>query len=297
MVGAGLAACGGSQAAVADQPAFVLVHGAWHGAWCWERVAALLVRAGHTVMARDLPGHGLNARLPAAYLARSTAAAFAGEASPVAAITLDDYVNSVLASVDDLLAAGHTRVIVVGHSMAGIVLNRVGESAPRKLAGLVYLAANMPRAGAAIGPYFGEPENASALVNPLLVGDPFATGAFRIDPVNPAPAYQAALKAAFYNDASDADAAANLLTPDIPVGPMLAAIPLTSANWGSLPRHYIRTTRDNALPLPLQQRFIDEADAFVPANRTRVHTLDTSHSPFLSQPQALAELLSSVARS
>lgn len=297
MAGAGLAACGGGQAAAPAPAAFVLVHGAWHGAWCFERVAALLAAAGHAVIARDLPAHGLNAVLPSSYLVRASAAAFAAEASPVGATTLDDYANAVIASIDQLRAAGHARVILVGHSMGGIVLNRVGELAAGKLAALVYLAAHMPKAGAAIGPYFGEPENASALVNPVLVGDPSATGAFRLDPLDGTPSYQAALKAAFYNDVPDAvaQASANLLTPDMPVGPMVAAIPLTEADWGSLPRHYIQTLRDNALPRALQQRFVTEADAFTPGNPTRVRTLDTSHSPFLSQPQQLADALLAIA--
>jgi hypothetical protein len=173
----------------------------------------------------------------------------------------------------------------------------VGERAPDRLAALVYLAAHMPRAGAAIGPYFGEPENATSQVGPVLVGDPFATGAFRIDPWRSAGGYQAALQAAFYNDASSqaAAAASNLLTPDMPVGPMVAPIPLTASGWGSIPRHYVRTLRDNALPLRLQQRFIDEADAFTPANRTRVRDLDSSHSPFISQPGQLAAALVAIA--
>jgi alpha-beta hydrolase superfamily lysophospholipase len=117
MAGAGLAACGGGQAAVPQKAAFVLVHGAWHGAWCFERIAALLAAAGHAVVARDLPAHGLNAALPATYLDRASPAAFEAEPSPVGGTTLEDYASSVLSSVEALRAAGHRQVIVVGHSM------------------------------------------------------------------------------------------------------------------------------------------------------------------------------------
>ena len=37
---------------------FVLIHGAWHGGWCWEKVKPLLTAQGHQVVAPDLPGHG-----------------------------------------------------------------------------------------------------------------------------------------------------------------------------------------------------------------------------------------------
>ncbi len=47
----------------------------------------------------------------------------------------------------------------------------------------------------------------------------------------------------------------------------------------------------------LQQRFIDEADAFVPGNPTHVHQLDSSHSPFMSQPAVLAGVLADIAKS
>ncbi len=297
LAGVGLAACGGSDAAPPARPAFVLVHGGWHGAWSYERVIHTLASLGHLAVARDLPAHGLNARFPASYGARPLPAAFMTDASPVAGVTLDDYVASTLAVIDDVRAAGYDKVVLVGHSMGGIVLNRIGELAPGKIAKLVYLAANMPRNGVPIGVYFGEPEGLVAQVNPVLIGDAFATGAFRLDPRSSDATYRANLKTGFYNDTSDVDfaAAASLLCPDMPTAPMVTPITLTPGNWGALPRHYIKCLRDNAVPQVLAQRFINEADAFTPGNLTRVHTLDTSHSPFISQPDVLAKLLSDIA--
>ena len=43
---------------------FVLVHGAWHGEWCWDRIVPLLQDAGHRVLTFDLPGHGMDKTLP-----------------------------------------------------------------------------------------------------------------------------------------------------------------------------------------------------------------------------------------
>jgi pimeloyl-ACP methyl ester carboxylesterase len=279
--------------------AFLLVHGGWHGAWCYERVIPLLAARGHAAMARDLPGHGLDARFPASYGNPARRAAFAAESSPLAAIGIDDYAGSVIAAIDALRAGGHRKVVLVGHSMGGIVLNAVGERAPEKVDALVYLAAHMPGSEVAIGAYFGMPEAAGALVNPVLVGDPFALGAFRLDTGCAEAGYRAGLRQAFYNDASDADfgAVANLLTPDMPLKPMTTPIALSASRWGAIERHYIVCARDNALPPALARRFIADADALAPHNRTHVHELDTGHSSFVTAPQALAGLLLAIAAS
>lgn len=299
LAGAGLAACGGGQAAPSSKAAFVLVHGAWHGAWSYERVIPELAARGHMAVARDLPAHGLNARTPESYAVRPITCTFSTEASPVASVSLDDYVNSTLSVIDQVRAAGYDKVVLVGHSMGGIVLNKVGELASGKISKLVYLAANMPRTDVPIGLYFGEPEGLAAQVNPVLIGDAFATGAFRLDPRNSDSGYRSLLKAAFYNDTTDVDfnAAADLLTPDMPTGPMVTPITLTRLAWGSLPRHYIMCLRDNAVPQALARRFIKEADEFTPSNPTVVHSLNTSHSPFVSTPVELATLLAAIANS
>jgi pimeloyl-ACP methyl ester carboxylesterase len=278
--------------------ALVLVHGAWHGAWTYERVIPPLAGRGLRVLARDLPGHGLNARYPGRYFERPLdAASFAAEVSPAAGITLDAYVDSVVASIDLLRPHGVDRVTLVGHSMGGVVLTAVGERVPERIAQLVYLTAFMPADRVPAVAYIGAPENEGEMVGPQLLADPQRVGALRIDHRSGDPAYRARTVEAFFGDleAADATACANLLTPDVPVQPMATPIALTRERWGALPRHYVRCLRDRAIRPALQDRFIAEADAFTPGNRTVVHTLDSSHSPFFSQPDALAELLAGIA--
>jgi pimeloyl-ACP methyl ester carboxylesterase len=109
---------------------YVLVHGGWHGAWAFGRVAPLLVLEGHQVLAEDLPGHGLRAQSPRSYRHRPLdMGKFAAEPSPVSGLTLADYADQVEAAVRLLTQRlpGH-QVIVVGHSMAGLVLHQVGEA-------------------------------------------------------------------------------------------------------------------------------------------------------------------------
>ena len=125
---------------------FVLIHGSWHGAWCYEKVAAVLKLQGYPVVARDLPGHGLSAKFPTSYFNRPLPQVgdFNTELSPVASVSLDDYVQQVVNIVYEL-AKLESKVILVGHSMAGIILNAVGEKLGSKLIQrLVYLTAFMP---------------------------------------------------------------------------------------------------------------------------------------------------------
>ncbi|AIP44567.1 alpha/beta hydrolase [Burkholderia pseudomallei] len=278
---------------------FVLVHGAWHGAWAYERVIPALAAHGHAAVARDLPAHGVNARFPASFAKRPLdAAAFASEPSPVAGTTLDDYVDHVLRTVDQARALGHERVVLVGHSMGGLAITMAAERAPEKIAKLVYLAAFMPTAGTKGLDYVRAPENRGEMLGPLMMASPKATGALRMDPRSDDPAYRAAAKRALCDDASDADHAAvgHLLGCDVPAAPFAACIETTAARWGALERHYIKCLRDKVLLPALQQRFIDEADALAPGNRTHVHTLDSSHSPFIAHAGAVADTLAAIAR-
>jgi pimeloyl-ACP methyl ester carboxylesterase len=277
-----------------SRTAAVLVHGAWHGAWTYERIVPRLAAAGVFAVARDLPAHGLNARFPAGYIDRATALpTWGAEPSPVAAVTLDDYVDAALSTVDAVRALGFARVTLVGHSMGGVVLTALGERCPEKIERLVYLSAFMPARGVPAVAYIGAPENAGEQVGPLLLADPREIGALRMDHRSADAAYRDRIRQAFYGDlpADAAQAALQLLTPDVPAAPMATPIETTAERWGALPRHYIRCTQDMAIRPALQQRFIDEADAFAPGNPTVVHTLDASHSPFLSQEAALADLL------
>ncbi|MBU9207445.1 alpha/beta fold hydrolase [Burkholderia multivorans] len=282
-----------------DHPVFVLVHGAWHGAWCFAHVAAALAARGHLSIARDLPAHGLHARFPASYHVRPLDKdAFGAEPSPVANTTLDDYATQVMQAVDDAYALGRGKVILVGHSMGGLAITAAAERAPGKIAKLVYLAAFMPAAGVPGLDYVRAPENRGELLGPLMLASPRVAGALRIDPRSGDADYRAATRRALCDDVpqADFDAVANLMSCDVPAAPFATAIPTTAARWGAIERHYIKCLQDRVLLPALQQRFVDEADAFAPGNPTHVHQLDSSHSPFMSQPAVLAGVLADIAK-
>ena len=105
---------------------FVLVHGAWHGAWCWRRVARLLRRAGHEVFAPTLTGLCERAHL----------------LSPD--ITLDTHILDV---VNLIKWQELNDVVLVGHSYGGMVISGVAEKMEKAISSLVMLDAFMPENG------------------------------------------------------------------------------------------------------------------------------------------------------
>ena len=278
---------------------FVLVHGSWQGAWCFAQVSARLGQRGYRVIAPDLPGHGLLARFPASYFARPLPlpGAFNAEPSPVAHVTLDDYVQHIASTIEAVTRAG-SRVMLVGHSLAGIVLNAIGEQfGPPRIKRLVYVAAWMPAHNTPIGAYVVGPSQADSRIPSLLLADPGQVGALRLDPRSADSSYQAEVKAALYADVGEDDvpAIANLLTPDDPAQPFGAVVTLSRERWGRLPRTYITCTEDQAIRPATQAQMIAEADAFAPGNPTHVIPLASGHSPFFSQPDALADHLAAMA--
>jgi pimeloyl-ACP methyl ester carboxylesterase len=97
---------------------FVLLHGAWHGAWCWRDVASGLRAAGHRVFTPTQTGSGERAHL----LTRH--------------ISLDRYVRDV---VDLLEAEDLMEVVLVGHSFGGISISGAADRVPHRIRHLVYL--------------------------------------------------------------------------------------------------------------------------------------------------------------
>jgi pimeloyl-ACP methyl ester carboxylesterase len=270
----------------------VFVHGFWHGSWCWSEVIPHVVAAGRSAVAVDMAGHGLYARRPRWFAGRPyDPGAVSTEVSPVADVSLDDAAELLTAQVKRI--GGGEPVVVVAHSAAGPVLTRVAQQTPELVTHAAYLSAYMPASDEPAVAYTRIPESADDQVAPLLRGDPAETGALRLDLATDDADYRQRLREAFYGDVDPvrADAATGLLTPDGPVGVMLGTTTLTRDGWGSVRRTYLTCARDMAIRPALQAKFIAEADAAFPDNPTSVVALDASHSPFLSMPTALAEVV------
>ena len=213
--------------------------------------------------------------------------------SPVADVTLDAAGDLLIAQLKQI--GGGRPCVLVAHSMGGAVATRATQQAPELVAHVVYLTAFMPGSGTPAVAYAQSADNEGELVLPSLRADPVAVGALRLDPGSNDRAYRDGLRQAFYNDVEPAraDAAIALLGCDAAAGIALGATELTAPGWGSVPRTYVVCSLDNAIRPALQRRFIAEADAAYPANPTTVIELEASHSPFLSMPDRVAEIIAS----
>ncbi|MER7005794.1 alpha/beta fold hydrolase [Dactylosporangium sp. NPDC000555] len=265
----------------------LFVHGFWHAAWCWTEVLAHVTRTGRVGLAVDLPGHGLRARRPASATARPfNPQALATEPSPVAGVDLDQAGDFLVEQIK--LLGGGRPVTVVAHSMGGTALTRAAQQAPELVSRAVYLAAFMPASDTPAIVHAQTPQLSQA-----LRADPAAVGALRLDVGSTDPGYRQALYDTFYGGVEPmlADAAMSLLSPDAPLRIALGTTRLTCDGWGSVPRTYIKTDRDVVIPPAVQERLIADADAAFPANPTHVLGLDASHSPFLSMPGKVADIV------
>ncbi|TYK44523.1 alpha/beta fold hydrolase [Actinomadura decatromicini] len=273
-------------------PPLLFVHGFWFGSWCWSEVLARVTGAGHVAHAVDMAGHGLRARRPRSLATRPfDPDEMAAEPSPVADVGLDQ-AGELLISQIRRLGRGRP-VTAVAHSMGGAVLTRAVQEVPELVAHAVYLTGFMPASGVTSDTYARSPENADSLVTASLATDPARVGAMRLDLVSAEDDYRRRLRKAFFDDipVDAAEAALGLLTPDGPVAMLLGTTRLTSDGWGSVPRTYVRCEQDWAIRPALQRRFIAEADAAFPDNPTTVVTLDSSHSPFLSMPDRVVDIV------
>jgi pimeloyl-ACP methyl ester carboxylesterase len=114
---------------------YVLVHGAWHGSWCWTRVRDRLAAGGHRVFTPTLTGVGERSHL----LSRD--------------VGLDTHV----ADVANLMLWEDLRdVVLVGHSYGGVVVRHVADRAPERIRSLVYLDAFVPDDGKACHDYLAD---------------------------------------------------------------------------------------------------------------------------------------------
>ena len=246
------AACLADPACTSEpKPAYVLVHGAWMGEAGWSDVAAELRAADAEVHAIDLPAHG-------------------SDPTPPSGASLDAYVASVSAELD----AMHRPVVLVGHSMGGVVITQLAEQRPRDIARLVYVAAYVPTNGQSL--FDLAMMDTDSQLGPSLEFNSDGT----IDVA--ATAFPGLFCADCSTDASDQLVAGYRTEPSAPLKQPVA---ITSAGAGSVAKTYVHTSADRVVSPSLQARMV----AATPM--ASEITLATSHAAMLAQPHELAVAL------
>jgi pimeloyl-ACP methyl ester carboxylesterase len=230
---------------------FVLVHGAWQGAWVWQAVTAGLVMRGHDVCTFDLPGSGTNR-------------------TPLAEVTLAGYAARIAAAVR---AAGNP-VTLVGHGMGGMACAAAAELVPDHLARLLYLCAFAPRDGDTLSglltlspKYPLPPTQGTAAGLALSIPREFRVASFMHD----APAPVAHWAAAQFREQA--------------LAPFGEPVRLTPARYGQVASSYVVCTEDRLLAPAMQRQMADRTGC------SRILALPASHSPFLSDPWCVAQTL------
>ena len=217
----------------------VLVHGAWHGSWCWERVVPLLQNRGLAVRAVDLPSVGV---------------------APGVAVDL----SADAAAVEAVIREIGGPVVLCGHSYGGMVISRV---VPTNVRRLVYLCAFMPAEGESIVSLGGGQHIPwmRVLEGSLTIPD------------------MAQADATFYGDcdAQVRERAKSRLR--VQSGAPFKE-PVLSPSWRKVPSTYVVCANDMAILANVQRSL------FAP-RATEVVELNTSHSPFYSSPETVADIL------
>ncbi len=193
--------------------AFVLVHGAWHGGWCWARVARLLSAKGHGAFTPTLTGLGERVHLASAD------------------INLDSHIADVLGVLD---AEELNDVILCGHSYGGMVISGVAERAAGRIDTLVYLDAFVPEDGQSVLGLMGPERAASIREHASRTGD-----GWRVDPP-PASYFQVM-------DTDDADWIDRRCVAQ-PIATFGQPVALTGAVDRVRRRVYIRADNDRVTP-------------------------------------------------
>ena len=207
------------------------------------------------MVAPDLPGHG-------------------SDKKPIPEITLQAYTDRVCQIIDEQTEP----VILVGHSMGGVVITQAAEYRPQKIKKLVYLTAFLLQNGEFLLMH-AEPDTEALVLPNLIMSEDQSYATVK----------EEALKDAFYGDCSDEDVeyAKSQLVPQA-AAPLATPVSTTDENFGQVPRVYISCSGDKAISPSIQENLYTALPC------EKVISLDTSHSPFFSAPEELADHLLSI---
>jgi len=233
----------------------VLVHGAWQGDYVWDQIKANLVAEGYRVSVVKLPGHG-------------------SDNTPAYQVTFQAYVNEVKNAINEY----NEPVMLVGHSLGGAIVTQTAAEMPQKINKLVYVAGYIPESGKSVLDY-SMMDTASSLLPFIRLSDDQTQAAIAEPEIN--------LAKIFSQDATETKNKFLLnqykAEPTIPMGTPLH-YELSSYNSISN-KYYIYTLADNAITCDFQQKMVAAAGI------SNTFIMNTGHSPFVSQPAELTNIL------
>lgn len=230
---------------------FVLVHGAWQAPYVWSDVKRQLETKGQKVVVVELPAHGADNTSPAT-------------------VSIESYRDKVIAAIKEINGS----VILVGHSMGGVVVSAVAESIPDKIEKLIYIGAFVPANNQSLFD-LASTDTQSQLGPSLTPSEDQLT--LNVKSEN--------IIAIFCQDAPVAKQ--QLMLDNYraePAIPFTNKVVLTSEKFGKTDKYYIHTTQDHAIGIDLQNRMVAGASI------KKEYSINTGHSPFLSDSEEVTKL-------
>ncbi len=235
---------------------FVLVHGAWQAPYAWQSVKQQLESKGERVIVIELPGHGDDQTSPAQ-------------------LSIDVYRDKVVDAINNV----DGKVILVGHSMGGMVVSAVAEKIPFKINKLVYIGAFVPADNQSLLELSMMDKQSLLGASLIPSQDQLTLDVKKENLVN-----------IFCQDATKDEQEMVMKNYRAePAIPFTNKVHVSDANFGSVDKYYILTTQDHAVGADLQDQMIKAA------NITNIYTLNSSHCPFISQPKEVTKLLIKIA--
>ncbi|MEI9910245.1 MAG: alpha/beta fold hydrolase [Bacteroidota bacterium] len=230
----------------------VLVHGAWADVSAWDAVIPMLKAGGHEVIAVNLPGHGK-------------------ENTAFGSIQLQTYVDVVKKAI-----GSKKDIILVGHSMAGLIISEVSEQIPEQIKELVFLAAYLPRNGESLFS-LAQQDPDSHVGKSLTLDEKALTAVIAKEAIPDIFAADAPLPVQDYLKNN---------TKAEPLIPLNTPVVLTEANFGKVNKTYIFTANDHTVGKTLQLNMVRNS-----TNVSKTYSLPSSHTPFISMPAVLAAII------
>lgn len=234
---------------------YVLVHGAWADESAWGYIRnSLAVHANVEVV--NLPAHGI-------------------DLTPAGSVSLRDYVNDVV----EVIKKQDGKVILVGHSMAGVIISQAAEDIPEKIKKLVYVSAYVPKDGDDLMS-LSKADSGSLVGGALEFSGDYSTATIKKEMIAPAvcddcPDYMKDILVKYHKAE--------------PLKPFNEKVTLTGKRFGTIDKYYIYTSADKAVGYQLQQKMVRENGTF-----KKTFVMDTSHLPFVVKPVEFVTILRSI---
>jgi pimeloyl-ACP methyl ester carboxylesterase len=235
---------------------FVLLHGAWHGPWCWKKLIPLIESKGGKVIAPEIDWNNNNS------------------------VSLND--ETTPAYIEDIckqIRMIGKPAVLVGHSMGGVVISQIAEVIPEHILLLVYISGFLLANDQCVN-------DTETLMTGSLIQPRLKLSKDKKNILVPT----SILREGFYSDCSDDDYhfALSNICPQ-PVASFITPIKISQERFGKVPRIYIECLQDKAIPISAQKKMQRDFEC------NHVHTLESSHTPFFSKTTALYEILLNLA--